>query len=81
VPEGCTAELNERLSQRRKMVLWIDKNVAPGENPTYPEWQSKAIVDREVVGVGYGGRIKIARNVAAYRALVALGLRDSIVSR
>ena len=75
VTSGCTAELNERLSQRHKMVLWVDKNVAPDENPTFPLWESKAIVDNEVVGVGHGGKIRIARNVASYRALMTLGLR------
>jgi hypothetical protein len=77
IPEGCTAELNKCLSERHQIVHWIDKNVAPGETPTLPEWQSKAVIDGSVVGIGYGGRIRIARNVASYHALVALGLRDT----
>ncbi|KAF9515435.1 hypothetical protein BS47DRAFT_1341929 [Hydnum rufescens UP504] len=75
-PNGCTAELNERLSQRHQMVQWADVNVAPGEDATFPNWKSTATVDGRLVGTGYGRKIKVSRNVASYRALVALGLKD-----
>jgi ribonuclease III len=75
-PNGCTAELNERLSQRRQIVQWADTNVAPGASATFPNWKSTATVDGRLVGTGYGKKIKISRNAASYHALVALGLKD-----
>ncbi|CAE6463931.1 unnamed protein product [Rhizoctonia solani] len=74
---GCTSLLNQHFAQQRKNLDW--EFLPPAGTSSAPVWEVKA-VERggPVLATATAGTKKTAKNIAARRALIALGiLQDS----
>ncbi|KAF8743075.1 Ribonuclease III, partial [Rhizoctonia solani] len=70
---GCTSLLNQHFTQQHKHLDW--EFSPPGGSASAPVWEVKA-VERggSVLATATGATKKTAKNIAARRALIALGV-------